>query len=189
MSRIGTIARRSFLIGSAAIAGGVVFGWWKYATPYPNPLETGLPEGAATLTPYVLIDQTGVTVIAPRAEMGQGIHSTLAALVAEEMDLAWDQVRVIHGPASNAYYNGAILEEGIPFAATEHRLAGRNPARRDAHPDQVPRLPDHRRLVLDPRRVRQDAPRRRRRPRGAGRRRRQTTRRSTPRRCRPKPAR
>ncbi len=118
MSRIGTIARRSFLIGSAAIAGGVVFGWWKYSTPYPNPLEQDRPEGSATLTPYVLIDQSGVTLIAPRAEMGQGIHSTLAALVAEEMDLAWDQVRVIHGPASNAYYNGAIMEEGIPFAST-----------------------------------------------------------------------
>ena len=118
MSRIGTIARRSFLIGSAAIAGGVVFGWWKYTTPYPNPLEKDLAQGAATLTPYVLIDQSGVTLIAPRAEMGQGIHSTLAALLAEELDLNWDQVRVIHGPASNAYYNGAVMEEGIPFAST-----------------------------------------------------------------------
>jgi isoquinoline 1-oxidoreductase beta subunit len=118
MSRLGTIARRSFLIGSAAIAGGVVFGWWKYATPYPNPLERDLAQGAVTLTPYVLIDQSGVTLIAPRAEMGQGIHSTLAALLAEELDLAWDQVRVIHGPASDAYFNGAILEESIPFAMT-----------------------------------------------------------------------
>jgi isoquinoline 1-oxidoreductase beta subunit len=118
MSRIGTIARRSFLVGSAAIAGGVVFGWWKFATPYPNPLERDLPEGSATLTPYVLIDQTGVTLIAPRAEMGQGIQSTLAALLAEEMDLDWTQVRISHGPASNAYYNAAIMEEGIPFAAT-----------------------------------------------------------------------
>ncbi|NUB44576.1 xanthine dehydrogenase family protein molybdopterin-binding subunit [Fertoebacter nigrum] len=120
MSRAGKIARRSFLIGSAAILGGVAFGWWRYATPHGNPLETALPQGAATLTPYVLIDATGVTIIAPRAEMGQGIHSTLAALVAEEMDLAWDQVRVIHGPASPAYFNAALLEEGVPFAPTDN---------------------------------------------------------------------
>lgn len=117
MSRLGTIARRTFLIGSAAIAGGVAFGWYSYRKPYPNPLADN--AGAAALTPYVLIDGEGVTVIAPRAEMGQGVHTTLAALVAEELDLPWDQVRVIHGPASKAYYNAALFEDGVPFAPTD----------------------------------------------------------------------
>jgi len=111
MSRLGKIARRTFLIGSAAIAGGVAFGWYSYRRPYPNPLT-----GGAALTPYVLIDAGGVTIITPRAEMGQGVHTTLAALVAEEMDLPWDQVRVAHGPASKAYYNAGVLQEGVPFA-------------------------------------------------------------------------
>lgn len=118
MSRLGTIARRTFLIGSAAIAGGVAFGWYAYRRPIPNPLDPA-PVGAAALTPYVLIEKTGVTVIAPRAEMGQGVQSALAALVAEELDLAWEDVRVLHGPASRAYYNAAILSEGIPFAPTD----------------------------------------------------------------------
>ena len=117
MSRLGTIARRTFLIGSAAIAGGVAFGWYAYRKPHPNPLSAG--NGIAALTPYVLIDPTGVTIITPRAEMGQGVHTTLAALVAEELDLPWDQVRVMHGPAAKAYYNSAILEDGVPFAPTE----------------------------------------------------------------------
>lgn len=116
MGKIGTIARRGFLLGSLAIAGGVAFGWWKYRTPYANPLLGEVPEGGATLNPYVLIDASGVTLIAPRAEMGQGVSTTLAALVAEEMDLDWSQVRVIHGPASAAYYNAAVMEEGVPFA-------------------------------------------------------------------------
>lgn len=116
MSRLGTIARRSFLIGSAAIAGGVAFGWYQYRKPHPNPIAG---EGLAALNPYVLIDQDGVTVITPRAEMGQGVHSTLAALVAEEMDLAWDQVRVQHGPPGKAYYNGAAMAEGVPFRPTD----------------------------------------------------------------------
>jgi len=115
MSRLGKIARRSFLIGSAAIAGGVAFGWYSYARPYRNPLQ-----GSGTaLTPYVLIDASGVTVITPRAEMGQGVHTTLAALVAEEMDLPWDMVRVAHGPASPAYFNAGVLREGVPFAPTD----------------------------------------------------------------------
>lgn len=125
MARIMKIARRGFLFGSVALLGGVAFGWWRYATPHGNPLESRLADGQTTLTPYVLIDAQGVTVIAPRAEMGQGIHTTLAALVAEEMDLDLTQIRVIHGPASAAYYNSAILSEGIPFAPTDDSwLAG-----------------------------------------------------------------
>jgi isoquinoline 1-oxidoreductase beta subunit len=119
MGRVMKIARRGFLFGSVALLGGVAFGWWRYATPHGNPLEASLVDGQAALTPYVLIDQQGVTVIAPRAEMGQGIHTTLAALVAEEMDLDLTQIRVIHGPASAAYYNAAVLGEGVPFAPTD----------------------------------------------------------------------
>ena len=124
MGRAMKIARRGFLFGSVALLGGVAFGWYRYATPYGNPLEGALPDGATTLNPYVIVDQSGVTVIAPRAEMGQGIHSTLAALVAEEMDLDWSAIRVIHGPASAAYFNSAVLAEGVPFAPTDDsRLA------------------------------------------------------------------
>ncbi len=32
------------------------------------------PEGASAITPYVRIDAQGVTIITPRAEMGQGIQ-------------------------------------------------------------------------------------------------------------------
>lgn len=124
MGRAMKIARRGFLLGSAALLGGVAFGWYRYATPYDNPLAATLGQGEATLNPYVLINADGVTVIAPRAEMGQGIHTTLAALVAEEMDLDWSQIRVMHGPASHAYYNAAVLGEGVPFAPTDDsRLA------------------------------------------------------------------
>lgn len=116
MGRARTIARRSFLIGSAAIAGGVAFGWYEYRKALPNPIKG---QGLGVLTPYVLIDTQGVTIITPRAEMGQGTHTTLAALVAEELELDWTQVRVMHGPPGQAYYNGALLREGVPFQPTD----------------------------------------------------------------------
>lgn len=111
--RLGKIARRTVLFGAVAIAGGAAFGTWAYRRPIANPLK------GQALTPYVLIDASGITIIAPRAEMGQGVHTTLAALVAEELDVEWDSVRVLHGPASNAYFNAALLEEGVPFAPTD----------------------------------------------------------------------
>jgi isoquinoline 1-oxidoreductase beta subunit len=116
MGRLRTIARRSFLIGSAALAGGVAFGWYQYRKPMPNPIAG---QGLGALTPFVLIDGQGVTVVTPRAEMGQGVHTTLAALVAEELDLDWAQVSVMHGPAGKAYYNSALLHEGVPFALSD----------------------------------------------------------------------
>lgn len=117
--KLGTITRRTLLVGSAAVAGGVVFGIWRYRTPYDNPLLDDLGPGEVALTPYVRIDDKGVTIIVPRAEMGQGVHTTLAALVAEELDVELGAVRVDHGPASRAYHNRVLLEEAVGMAATD----------------------------------------------------------------------
>ncbi|MHA6263933.1 xanthine dehydrogenase family protein molybdopterin-binding subunit [Arenibacterium sp. CAU 1754] len=112
MASIGKIARRTFLIGSAAIVGGVGFGLYKINQEPPNPLKPG--PGEATLNPFVLIDQEGVTLISPRAEMGQGVHTTWAALIAEELDVDMAAVRVLHGPAAKAYYNSAMMGDALP---------------------------------------------------------------------------
>ncbi len=120
MGRLRKIARRTFLFGSAAVAGGVVFGYYKYQKPYANPLLKTLVDGEVALTPYVRIDQSGITLITPRAEMGQGVHTTLAALVAEELDVSLDQVTTEHGPASKAYFNGAAFEEAVPYPSTDN---------------------------------------------------------------------
>lgn len=103
-----TITRRSFLVLGAAFAGGAAFGAYKVAEVPENPLVPG-PDGMP-LNPWVIINADGVTVIAPRAEMGQGISTTLAALVAEELDVEWSQVRVLHGPPAQAYYNAGFVE-------------------------------------------------------------------------------
>lgn len=123
MGAIGTIARRSFLLGAAALAGGFAVGAILYRRPYPNPLlDTASPQ-VAVFNPYVKIGPDGVvTVIVPRAEMGQGVRTTLAAMVAEELDIALSTVRIEHGPASYAYYNATILADGTPFAAFDQGL-------------------------------------------------------------------
>ena len=42
------------------------------AESLPNPLLEELGDGQAALTPYVRVDQSGVTIITPRADLGQG---------------------------------------------------------------------------------------------------------------------
>ncbi|WP_375258860.1 molybdopterin cofactor-binding domain-containing protein [Citreimonas sp.] len=112
MSRIGTIARRTFLFGSAAIVGGVAFAGWYVTRPAANPLRPA--EGETAMNPFVLIGADGITLAAPRAEMGQGTQTTWAALLAEELDVDLADVTVIHGPPAQAYYNTAMMAEGLP---------------------------------------------------------------------------
>ncbi len=116
MGKVKTIARRSFLIGSAAIAGGVAFGVWRYKTPYANPLVEGLAEGEAALTPYVKIDAQGVTLITPRADKGQGVYHVQAVLIAEELDVDLEDIKVDPGPPDRAYWNGALAAEAAEFS-------------------------------------------------------------------------
>lgn len=125
MGRGATIARRGFLVGSAAIAGGVAFGVWAYRREGANPLLEELPPGAAALNPYVLIDAAGVTLITPRADVGQGATSIQATLLAEELDVDPAAVRTDPGPASGVYYNGKVAAEGMPLAAWDAGLAAR----------------------------------------------------------------
>jgi len=118
MSKLGTITRRTFMVAAVAVAGGAAFGYYKYKTPYGNPLEGGLAEGENTFNPWIKIAaNNAITIIAPRAEMGQGSYTTLAALVAEELDVSLEQIIIEHGPGSPAYFNSAMLVDGAPFAA------------------------------------------------------------------------
>lgn len=123
MGKLKTIARRSFLIGSAAILGGVAFGVHRYKTPYANPLLNELPEGEAALTAYVKIDASGITLITPRADSGQGAYSVQAIIIAEELDVELDQINVDPGMPDKVYYNTALGADGAPFAPTDDSFA------------------------------------------------------------------
>ncbi|MEO1397573.1 MAG: molybdopterin cofactor-binding domain-containing protein, partial [Pseudomonadota bacterium] len=114
---MGKILRRTFLIGAAAIAGGVAFGAYQLNKTYPNPLEDDLAEGESTFNPFLKISKDNdITVMISRAEMGQGISTTLAALVAEELDVDVASIKTEMAPAAYAYYNSAMLADGAPVA-------------------------------------------------------------------------
>lgn len=117
MSRAGKIARRSFLIGSAAIAGGVAFGVYAVRTPHDNPLAAGLGAEEATFNPWVRISPERITLITPHADLGQGVMHMQATLIAEEMDLDLGQFETAFGPPAPAYYNRALADEAASYLA------------------------------------------------------------------------
>ncbi len=123
MSRLASAARRTFLVGSVAIAGGVAFGTYLVRRTPANPLLGGRDDGEAVFNPWVRVDAEGITLIAPHTDLGQGVRSVQAALIAEEMDLAWGQFQVETGPPSAAYFNTALAEEQVPFMSTDTRAS------------------------------------------------------------------
>ena len=124
MSRVGTIARRTFLLGSAAIVGGVAFGYYLAHKAIPNPLLADLKDGEAAITPFVKIDASGVTLITPHADVGQGTTSLQAHLIAEELDVDPKKVKLSPGEPAQAYYNSDALGDAAPFPAFEHSWMG-----------------------------------------------------------------
>nr|WP_256478478.1 molybdopterin cofactor-binding domain-containing protein [Notoacmeibacter sp. MSK16QG-6] len=103
------------MVGTAAIGAGVAFVAWKANQPLEDPFRNNPDSGDTALNPFVLIAEDGtVTIVVPRAEMGQGVTTTLAALVAEELDVSLSDIAVIHGPASSTYYNAAMITSAMP---------------------------------------------------------------------------
>lgn len=117
LKTVGTMTRRTFLIGSAAIAGGVAFGTYLAKKPIKNPLLDDLADGEAGITPYVKIGPDGITLITPRADKGQGAYSLQANLIAEELDIDPATATITPGMPGPAYYNGAVMRESAPFPA------------------------------------------------------------------------
>ena len=126
MGRMRTIARRTFLTGAVAIAGGVAFGTYVVRKPHDNPLAEGLGADEATFNPWVKIDGEKITLITPHVDIGQGSVHMQALLIAEELDVEPGQYVTDFGPPAPAYYNTVLGGEGAPFVATDQSMAARS---------------------------------------------------------------
>jgi isoquinoline 1-oxidoreductase beta subunit len=99
MSALENISlRRRELLGWAG-AGAFVLGF-----NLPARARAAAATRAAAINAFVAIDTGGaVTVLSPFIEMGQGTYTAMAMLVAEELDVAMDVVRVVQAPHGKAY--------------------------------------------------------------------------------------
>ena len=111
--------RRSFLVGSGLLlwvawSGGSAEQSSVRNAQGPQPVSNkeaagkgfnGFAPGA-----YIRIDRKGqVTLIIPSVEMGQGIYTGEAALIAEELEVALDQVHIEPAPPNDALYTQPLL--------------------------------------------------------------------------------
>jgi isoquinoline 1-oxidoreductase subunit beta len=77
-------------------------------------------EGDIALNGWIKIAADGAVVLAmPRSEMGQGIHTALSMLVAEELDVPLSSIRLEQAGSDAIYGNVAMLLASLPFHPTE----------------------------------------------------------------------
>jgi isoquinoline 1-oxidoreductase subunit beta len=98
-----TVSRRSFLHTTAVAGGGLLlsFGWQA-----PAPAQTA---ASASLRPngYVRLDPNGqITVWSKNPDMGQGVKTAFAMILAEEMDADWSRVQVLDAELNRSLFGG-----------------------------------------------------------------------------------
>jgi len=102
----GGLTRRDFLASSAIAGGGLIL----CGVFHPSIAEAATKDDGKpiALNAWVRIglDDT-VTLIVSQAEMGQGILTTLPAVLADELGADWKRVKLENSPADPAYRNPA----------------------------------------------------------------------------------
>jgi isoquinoline 1-oxidoreductase beta subunit len=88
------VSRRGFLSVAALAGGGMLLGA-RFGIEAPRAAMAVAGDGQAMLNAYVRLTPDGVvTIMAQNPEIGQGVKTMLPMLIAEELDVAWDDVRV-----------------------------------------------------------------------------------------------
>jgi len=91
-------SRREFLQTGLAVGGALVVGFR---------IGSANAASGAPFAPnaFVRMDKQGiVTLVMPQVEMGQGVYTSVAMILADEMDVDWKQVKLEHAPPNDKLY-------------------------------------------------------------------------------------
>ena len=114
--------RRTWLLAGVAASGACVLGW--STLPVRSRLGDAQTWGAAgasdpaqsvALNGWIRLGRDGrVQLAMPRSEMGQGVHTALAILVAEELELDPRDIELLGAGHDSLYGNVAVLTMALP---------------------------------------------------------------------------
>ena len=108
--RMGKWTRRGLIAAGVAGGGALLLGVAVrpgHRAPRLKPLVAEGDEALVNAWLKIAPDNR-VTAIVPHAEMGQGVHSALAQMLADELDADWELVSVQEAPAHEEYANYAL---------------------------------------------------------------------------------
>jgi isoquinoline 1-oxidoreductase beta subunit len=104
------VTRRKFLRDAGIGAGALV--WGCYISPkglfakesLPEIIHNGVPLGAKNFFVAIVPIKGTIVITTHRAEMGQGIRSSLAAVLADELEADWSRVKLRQADAESDKY-------------------------------------------------------------------------------------
>lgn len=124
-----TFSRRSFLRTSSLAGGGMLIGFNLFTACKDN---VEMPKDIAQLNyndfnAFIKISDEGmVTLYSPNPEIGQGVKTSMPMLIAEELDVPWENVNVVQGVLDTKNYQRQVAggSQSIRFSWKPLRETG-----------------------------------------------------------------
>jgi isoquinoline 1-oxidoreductase subunit beta len=116
----GDLSRRGFLRASAAAGGGLLLG-----LQLPFAASESQAASSDTFEPNAFIRIGGdgqVVLTMPYIEMGQGTYTSIPMLIAEELEVGLNQVRLEHAPPNEKLYANPLL--GVQATGNSNAMRG-----------------------------------------------------------------
>src|SRR5215469_5107590 len=102
------VSRRNLLQAGAAASGGLML---SLTLPFADgEAEAAVDVNAFAPNAFVRIDGDGEIILTmPYVEMGQGTYTSISMLIAEELEVGLQQIRVEHAPPNAKLYGNPLL--------------------------------------------------------------------------------
>ena len=101
------LSRRRFLQAGAAVGGGMVL---SLSLPFASGRAEAADTDAFVPNAFIRIQGDGQIVLTmPYVEMGQGTYTAIPMLIAEELEVELDQVRLDYAPPNEKLYANPLL--------------------------------------------------------------------------------
>ncbi|MGB5261968.1 MAG: molybdopterin cofactor-binding domain-containing protein, partial [Lutimonas sp.] len=123
-----TYGRRSFIKISALTGGGMLvgFSWLASCSPTPEQVKN-MPKEWFKINGFLKIGENGlVTIMSPNPEIGQNVKTSMPMIVAEELDVDWNNVIVEQAPLNTEIFTRQLAggSQSIRHGWQSLRMAG-----------------------------------------------------------------
>jgi isoquinoline 1-oxidoreductase subunit beta len=115
-----TVSRREFVSVLTAAGGSLLLG---YRVGEGQRVASVASAPGFAPNAFIRIAPDGsITLFMPQAEMGQGTHTSMSMLLAEELEVTPEQVRLEHAPPDDRLYANPLFGEQITGASSSIRM-------------------------------------------------------------------
>ena len=122
------IGRRSFIKRSSLASGGMMLGFsWLASCDMSVKQVKALPKEWFQINGFLKIGDNGlVTILSPNPEIGQNVKTSMPMLVAEELDIDWNNVIVEQAPLNTTLFKRQLAggSQSIRQGWNSLRMAG-----------------------------------------------------------------